>query len=501
MSEQAELHLRQAQAARAAGRFKEAAEAYSALLALRPDLPDTWFNLALMLRGADRPNEALEAYQEALERRVSGPEEVYLNRAVIFSDDLARPVEARAELEKALDIRPDYLPALLNLGNLHEDQGERAEAMAVYGRALEVARPEQCALPLARLANTTQFTSPDDPLIIRLRDMKVRPQISAGDRAELGFALGRALDEVADYEGAFSAYTDANAASRAAMGAVYDRQGHDAFVEALIAAFPLPSGIEPPPSRTGHALSPTQPTHPSVSSGSNLSPPVFILGMFRSGSTLVERILGAHSAVVAGGELVHLPKLVAGIETYPVGAATASSEALEAWRLAYREGVSTARGQGGLITDKRPDNFLHVGLIKALFPEALIIHTVRDARDVCLSNWFLHLDASMAWALDLEDAAHWLKAHDRLMAHWKALYPDILTVSYDDLVGDLEGQARRLLEYCRLDWEPQVLDFHSAGGSVRTASVWQIREPIYRRSSGRWRNYENLIERLTQALG
>jgi tetratricopeptide (TPR) repeat protein len=485
MSDQAEVYLRQAQAARAAQRFDEAAQAYSALLAIRPNLPDTWFNLALMLRGADRPIEALEAYDEALGRQISGPEEVHVNRAVIYSDDLARPLEARAELEKALQIRPDYLPALLNLGNLHEDQGERDDALAVYAQALSVARPEHRALPLARLANATRFEKPDDPLISRLRDMIARPGLSAGDQAELGFALGRALDEVADYEAAFSAYDQANAASRAATGARYDRQAHEAFVAASISAF------------AACASRPSSGSKP----GSSLRPPVFILGMFRSGSTLVERILAAHTGVVAGGEMAHLPRLAAGIENYPMGAAAASDETLLTWREAYLKGVSTAHGHGGLITDKRPDNFLHVGLIKALFPEALIIHTVRDPRDVCLSSWFLHLDASMAWAFDLEDAAHWLKAHDRLMAHWKGLYPDILTVSYDALVGDLEAQSRRLVEYCGLDWEPQVLDFHAAGGAVRTASVWQIRQPIYRRSSGRWRNYENRIAGLVQALG
>lgn len=477
MSETAEAHLRRAQAARAAGRPSEAAEAYEALLALRPDLPDTWFNLALMRRGAGRPVEALDAYAEALRRGVSGPEEVHLNRAVILSDDLGRSDQAEAELRQALALRPDYLPALLNLGNLHEDRGEREEARSVYRRALDIAGPGETTLPLARLANATKFETAADPLISQLQAAATQP-VPAADRAELGFALGRALDETGAYDAAFDAYAAANEASRAATGARYDRAAHDAFVDRSIAAF----------------------DRAEAGSASGARPPVFILGMFRSGSTLVERILAAHSGVVSGGELGLLPQLTRNIAGYPEAAATADPAALAEWRAAYLAGVRTARGETGLITDKRPDNFLHVGLIKHLFPDARIIHTVRDPRDVCLSNWFLHLDPSMAWAMDLQDAAHWLKAHDRLTDHWKTLYPDILTVRYDDLVADFEGQARCILDHCGLDWEPGVLDFHAVGGAVRTASVWQIREPIYRRSSGRWRNYQERIGPLLEAL-
>lgn len=478
MSAEAEVLLRRAQTARAAGRSAEAAEAYAALLVIRPDLPDTWFNLALMQRAAGRPLEALESYAEALRRRVSGPEEVHLNRAVILSDDLGRPDEAEVELKAALTLKPDYLPALLNLGNLHEDRGDRPAALSIYGWALKAARPGETALPLARLANATKFRTADDPLIGQLRAAMTGTGLAADDRAELGFALGRALDEVGEYDAAFDAYAGANGASRAATGARYDRSAQDDFVARAIAAFDRP-----------------EPAPPSA-----VKPPVFILGMFRSGSTLVERILAAHSGVVSGGELNLLPQLARDIPGYPETAATADEATLTQWRATYLDGVRTARGQTGRITDKRPDNFLHVGLIKRLFPDARIIHTVRDPRDVCLSNWFLHLDPSMAWAMDLKDAAHWLKAHDRLTDHWKALWPDILTVRYDDLVADFEAQARRILDHCGLDWEPGVLDFHAAEGAVRTASVWQIRESVYRRSSGRWKNYEGRIGPLIEAL-
>lgn len=477
MSQEAELLLHQAQAHRAAGRPAEAAEAYAALLALRPDLPDTWFNLAMMRRQAGQPQEALSAYQEALDRRIRGPEEVHLNRAVILSDDLDQSDAALAELAQALALAPGYLPALLNLGNLHEDRGERDAARAAYQKALAVAPPADAPLALARLANATRFTEAGDPLINELQTVLAAPGLSSADQAELGFALGRALDEVEAYDDAFAAYGEANRASRAATGVRYDRAAQEAFVDRSLAAFPAPA-----------------------SGGSSAGAPLFILGMFRSGSTLMERILAAHPEVRSGGELPLVPRLAAGLSPYPQAVAQASPDQLHALRQTYLDALRTARPGAGLVTDKRPDNFLHVGLIKTLFPEARIIHTVRNPLDVSLSNFFLHLDPSMAHATDLSDIAHWLGQHDRLMAHWKRLYPDILTVEYDALVAEPRAIIEQVLACCGLTWDDRVLDFHQTGGAVRTASVWQIREPLYTRSSGRWRHYEAHLAPLRAGL-
>jgi tetratricopeptide (TPR) repeat protein len=463
----AETLLRQAQAHKLAGRPGEAAEAYEALLAIQPDLPDTWFNLALMQRQAGRPAAALTSYQEALDRRVSGPEEVHLNRAVIYSDDLGQADAAEAELKTALAIAPTYLAAWLNLGNLCEDKGEREQARAAYRRALDLAPPASAPLALARLANATRFTDAADPLIADLRASLARPGALDADRAEVGYALGRALDEVQAYGEAFESYGAANAASRKATGARYDRAAQEAFVDRSIAAFPKPVPTVWDP----------------------------------TGSTLLERILSAHDGVTSGGELALMPRIVSGIAPYPDAAGEASRETALDWRKAYLAQLRAARPGAAVVTDKRPDNFLHIGLIKTMFPDAKIIHTVRDPLDMALSNWFLHLDRSMAYALDLEDAAHWYGQHNRLMAHWKRLYPDILTVDYDALVADPRPEIERVLGYCGLDWQDAVMDFHKAGGAVRTASVWQIREPLYRRSSGRWKNYEPHLDGLRTALG
>ena len=480
--EPAEALMALASRLRAAGRAEAAAEAYRRLLAIRPDLPDSWFNLALMERQAGRFAAALAAYDEAVRRGVSGPEEAWLNRGVIHADDLGRPDLALEDLEAALAIAPDWLPALLNLGNLHEDMGQREAAADAYGRALAVAPGHPVAM--ARAAGLARLTGPDDVVIAGLRLAVSRPGMDVADRAELGFALGRALDQVGAYDEAFAAYAAANAASRAIdpEGARYDRAGHERFIDSLIAAFPAPAAPAAP-----------------VAGGE--AGPVFICGLFRSGSTLVEQIMAGHSRVTGGGELGLVPGLARAVAGYPQALAGAGPEVFGPLRDLYLGGLKTARPQADVVTDKRPDNFLHIGLIKAMFPNARIVHTVREPLDVILSNWFLHLDRSMGHALDLGDLAHWHGQYVRLMRHWKALYPDILDLDYDALVVEPRPAIARLLGYCGLDWEAAVLDFHKAAAPVRTASVWQVREPLYRRSSGRWRNYERHLGAVKAALG
>lgn len=485
MAQSPEDWLRQALDHQNAGRLDEAVAAFEALLMLRPDLADVWFDLGRLRRRIGRHEAALDAYDRALDLGVRGPEEARLNRAVILSEDLHRPDEAEAELNAALTLNPRFAPAWLNLGNLHEDRGRRDPARAAYEQALAL-EPGN-VLALARLAGVARASGPDDPLIARLRAaLKVIGTGSPDERtarADLGFALGRLLDEAGAYDEAFAAYAQANRDSRlipGPPGARYDRGAQEAVVDQLIAAFPQ--------ARDGEG---------------GEDAPLFICGMFRSGSTLAEQILAAHSRVTPGGELELLPALVRRhLQPWPGSLKTLEDGRIASLRAAYLDGLHARLPDADVISDKRPDNFLHVGLIKTLFPKARIIHTRRDPLDNCLSCCFLHLSHAMPWALDLEDAAHWLIQQERLMDHWKSLWPDdIHTLDYDALVADPEAKVRGLLDFCGLDWEEGCLSFHVLDNAVRTASVWQVREPLYRRASGRWRHYDRHLGPLKAALG
>ncbi len=466
-----------------AGRLDEAVAAYQRLLALYPELPDTWFNLAVLQRRAGRFDAALMSYQQALDRGIKQPEEVHLNRGVIYSDCLRRHEAAAAELRAALQINPRYVPALLNLANLQEDLGRRDDALALYERLL--AEDPRCYVGLARYASLKTATGPDPILAGRLQRTLAQKDLTAADRAMLGFAWGAALDKAGRYDEAFAAVSEANSQSRVSAGpgvARYDRAAHVRFIDEMIAAFPAPQRSEP--------LLPAE------------GQPIFVCGMFRSGSTLVEQILAGHPRIAAGGELDFLPTIVR-TELAPFPASMSGMTARHATQLADRYREMKARLHPGAehLLDKRPDNFLYIGLIKTLFPAARIVHTTRHPLDNCLSVFFLHLGHSMPYALDLLDIGHYYRQYRRLMAHWHALYgADILDVEYDALVREPRPIVAAMLEYCGLDWSEDCLSFHQRSSTVKTASVWQVRQPLYQHASGRARNYQRQLEPLSEYL-
>jgi len=469
--------LREASQLRAAGRIPEAIEAYRQVLAANPDLPDSWFNLGWLQRQARAFDDALASYQRALDLHIAKPEEVHLNRAAIYSEYCHQPREAAQELRLALKKNANYVPALISLGNIHEDLGEREPAQQAYQRALNIDPGNTRAL--ARLAMVSLSPTLDSDLEVRLRETISQPTETATQRAGLGYALAAMLDAAGQFDEAFAAAAAANEASRAAAGSRgrYDRAKQEQFVDRLIATF----------------------DHPIATAQGEVAP-VFICGMFRSGSTLIEQILAGHGDVAAGGELDLIPMIVASIPGYPDSIAKVDAAVFVRMREIYLAGISKQPGQK-VITDKRPDNFLHIGLIKSMFPSAKIIHTVRNPLDNLLSLYFLHLDPDMAYALDLGDAAHWFIQYRRLMDHWNSLFgPDILNVDYDILVEKPEQEIRGVLDFLGLEWEDGLLDFNCTDRAVRTASVWQVREPLYTRSSGRWRHYAKQLQPVRDTL-
>lgn len=474
------------------GRHQPAIDAFRRALAQHPGHADGWYNLAWLLKAQGHHDEALEAYAKALAHGVDAPEEVHLNRAVIYSDHLRRDDEAERELRAALALSPRYLPAWLNLGNLAEERGRREQAIECYAAVLDHAPADDARYrleALARLAHLRPPADAGDPLLAQLRIAAVSG--ATGDdatRANLCFALGRALDRLGLHDQAFEAFARGNLhAGRTGPG--YDPARTERAIDALVAAFP---GATPPPAA------------PAQDAGRPA--PLFICGMFRSGSTLVEQVLAAHPAVVPGGELDLLPRMAAR-QLAPFPAAMATLDAARAAALAAAYRTETARlfphaAEAAYLTDKRPDNFLLVGLAKRLFPAAKIIHTVRHPLDNGLSIHMQHLDPrGFAYANDLRDTGHYYGQYRRLMAHWKRLYPDsIHDFDYDAFVRDPQATAEALLAFLDLPWDPRCLEFHRLDNTVKTASYWQVRRPLYAEASGRWRQYRRHLEPLAEAL-
>ncbi len=470
-----------AQAAQALreGRAAEAADLFRQLTGIQPDNANHWFNLGWSLRAARQYEAALDAYAEALKRGVSQPEDVRINRSVILSECLHRTDEAAEELRQAVVANPAAVPAWLNLGSLREDLGDVAGARDAYRSALQADAGSGRAV--ARLGAIDVHEGRPNEAIDMLRGATQQPFRQAQDAAEVFFALGSALDSAGDYPAAFQAVSEANRIGSAACPANlrYDPHAQEQLVGALIAMPPLESAGPCPAD----------------------SSPIFICGMFRSGSTLAEQLLGRHPTVTAGGELEFVPAMVReDLQPYPAALAEASRQRLGQLRDKYLEQLHRLYPDATRITDKRPDNFLHIGLIKALFPEAPIVHTVRQPLDNILSVYFLYFADSVTYSGSLDEIAHYYAQYRRLMTHWRELYrTSIHDVAYDELVADPRTELEKLLGFLGLEWDEACLD-HGSAGAVRTASNWQVRKPVHQRSSGRWRNYAKELEPLRRRL-
>lgn len=473
------------------GQIKEAIDAHQRLLLQQPRHADTAYNLGYLLKADGQYVKALDAYGEALLHGIAQPEEVHLNRAVIYSDHLRRDSEAEHELKRALILAPQYAPALLNLGNLYEEQGKREAAIQCYQHILQAEKNDANSQPiyhtaLARMAHLCPPSTISDPLLSQIQTA-ANTANSDEDRANLFFALGRVLDNLGDYSSAFEAFNQANRSVNRS-GPQYDRRKTEHYFDALIAAFPNNESIQA-----------TQSIEACYS-------PLFICGMFRSGSTLVEQVLATHPQIIAGGELNLLPALISKtLNPFPQSVSNLTDANYQSMASDYLKQLNATfptANAAQYITDKRPDNFLLIGLIKRMFPNAKIIHTTRHPLDNGLSLFMQYLHPRIAgYASNLSDIGHYYTQYRRLMAHWNSLYSDCLfDFDYDAFVSEPEATLSKLLGFLDLEMDASYLNFHSLGNTVKTASYWQVRQPLYNQASGRWQHYRQHLHALEQEL-
>lgn len=458
----------------AVGQPEAAIAVYERLLARQPDLADGHFSLAVTYKRNLRYQSALQAYEKAIALGIDRVEEVYSNLGVLHSD-MRNATKAREMYERALEANADYVPALFNLAGLFDETGDRQSAIDIYERVL--ANNPQHWDSLSRLAQAQRLPDPENPLIDRLKSALEQAGDDPLGQEGLYFALGKALDDVAAYEEAFVAYTEANALGKR-RNPPYDRQVTTQAFDELIELFDA-DWIE-------------------RNATESTASPIFVCGMFRSGSTLIDQMLGSHAEITAGGELDFLPWLIAhNLGPYPQRVSGVSSRELQRIGEEYLSKAGELFPDAVNLTDKRPDNFLHLGLVKAMFPRARIVYTRREKRDICLSMFFQQFGGNLSYATDFEDTADYYDQHARLVRHWEACFGEnIFTVDYDELVRSPEPELRKLLGFLGVGWDARCLEFQRSGDAVKTASVWQVREGLHRSSSGRWRNYQALIPSL-----
>jgi tetratricopeptide (TPR) repeat protein len=468
-------------------RHGQAIAHFKAALALDPNAFETLLSLGNALSYVERHDEAISQYRLALDLRAENGEVHWLLGVAL--EAAARSEEAIASHLLALAINPEFVNAHNALGRSLVTLGRLAEGRRAIERAIELA-PRRIDFH-HHLALTKRFTSGDARLQSIEELARDLASLRENQRMELHFTLGKAYADLGRRDDALHHLIEANAIKRRQIE--YD----EAATLAQLARIKEVMTRELMARKSGHGV-------PSES-------PIFILGMPRSGSTLIEQILASHPAVFGAGELPDFGQQVASLRG-PAPAPTPFTDIiadLEAERLGelgarYLDSVRPLAPEAQRITDKMPANFRLVGLIHLALPGARIIHTRRDPLDTCLSCFEREFSRhSQGFSYDLAELGRYYHAYDALMAHWREVLPAgvMLEVQYEDLVADFEPQARRILTYCGLDWDERCRAFHQTERPVKTSSVVQVREPLYRSSIGRWQPVRHLLRPLLDELG
>ncbi len=466
-----------------ATRFEEAETAYMRGAMLEPGRAETHRDLGAVLTELDRLDEAVLYHDRAISLKPDDASN-YCARGMtrVRKSELR---SAEADFRRATELDPAFPGGWLGLGWSLRLLGRFAEAEICFDRVRTI---DPSRMDAYRHLATEGSGEGGAGQIERLAEQLDRPGNSARDKVVAGFALGRLLDSADRYDEAFARYEAANALCRErneAAGAHFDLAVFRRRVDLLTEHYPRDRFPAP------------------VGGASEL--PVFIVGMPRSGTTLTEQIAASHSRVFGAGELQDIGRIVdalAGESKRLVGAHQADAEL--AARLAHGHLLGLQRKAGGAVRaiDKMPDNVLHLGLIAQLYPGARVIFCTRDARDISLSCYFqLFADGLHPFSYDLADCGGRTSEVNRAIAHWRRVLPlKMHEVNYETLVGDLEGESRRLIAFLGLEWEPACLDFHRTERTVATISHWQVRQPLYTASVGRWRHYERHLTPLFRAL-
>lgn len=466
------------------GRMDEAIGSYMKAAEIEADNVIVYCNLGMALSAVTRYSEAVRYYRKALKLEPDSAATYLVMGNTLTS--LGEFEEALASFRKASRIAPGYTDALAGEAGVLERLGRHEEAHRITRRLVE-ADPVNTSTAVVYASVAKHFHEEEKACAVVERTLK-NPGLTAMQQLELHFAAGRLLDGLGEYDSAFAHFDKGNALAPRRYNVDMDKQ----FFDAIIAAFPKQAFAE------------------ACRGDSDFDKAVFVLGMPRSGTSLVEQILASHLRVYGAGELRQLQTIANKICTdsatrslFPCNVSGLPKESIHTAADEHRQFLEQLGGGARRVVDKMPHNFLYIGLIAVLFPGARIIHCTRHPLDTCLSIYFQYFGGSNDYAYNLESLGTHYCHYVRLMQHWKSLGIPMLDVSYEALVADPEKISRQLVDYCGLEWDACCLDFHQSDRLSRTASYDQVRKPIYSGSVSRWKYYEKhlrpLIEHFQQA--
>lgn len=502
-----------------AGDMQAAGNALLEAVRLDDSLALAHYQLGNCLRRYGDQARAEQALQAAIERDAS-LNEAYISLAYLYHES-GRDGDAGQTIDKLLAARADdvalrfqlggllvkfglfadaerifascpqsdarHAQALLTLGNAYQATGHFDQAERAFTQAIELNINADTAY--LRIANTHRFQASELTLVRKFESLLEHQELTPSTRICLHFSLGKICDDLGDYERAFAHFQLGNELQH--QHVKFEREDLLDYVarakrvftaELLRAAAAIPDGRMPQP--------------------------LFVVGMLRSGTTLVERILASHPACHGLGESELVDALTRDIAaqtqaSYPECAERLTPPLAARHANALRSAWPAPARDLAHVVDKNPLNFLHLGLIAMIFPQAPILHCLRDPLDTCLSIYFQHFaHPRNTYAYDLDDIAFFYRQYRELMAHWQRVMPGrIHEIRYENLVSNPEAETRALIAAAGLAWDPACLESHKHAARIETASIWQARQPIYGGSVGRWRHYQPHLDGLRQALG
>jgi tetratricopeptide (TPR) repeat protein len=498
---------------------KEAEEPYRKAMALKPRDPSILNNLALTVMDLDRPDEALALLQQSIAVDPRNHSTFTYFASAYLEKDMFD--EARAACERALSLKPDEPDALNIMGQIHFEQGQSEAAIASFEKAIalkpdlsdaynnianalkELGRFDEAkeayfkALAidpkatgvLLNLADAQKFV-PGDPHLLTLEGLSADlGALSEDEQMQVHFALGKAYADLGQHERSFGHLLEGNALKRRTLD--YNEGVTAEFFDRIQAVF-TPELVA---------------RHSGYGDPSRL--PIFILGMPRSGTTLIEQILASHPKVFGAGEIKDLDIVVRSVRTdgiqeapYPGFMTAFGRDQLRQFGAQYVKRLSAFATTAERITNKMPSSFFYVGLVHLALPNARIIHTRRNPIDTCVSCFSKLFRGAQNFSYELAELGRYYRRYDELMAHWRRVLPSeaMLELPYEELVEDFEPWARRIVDFCGLEWDGACLAFHETKRLVRTASASQVRKPIFKSSVGRWLAYKELLDPLIREL-
>lgn len=464
--------------------FHEAEGLCRTAIGLDPNNASAYNTLGNALRALDRRKEAQTAFQRAVEINPDYAEAHHNLANELQSAGLPKAAESHYRL--ALRSNPNYVKAHCGLGNLLAMLGRLDQAERAYRDAIDL-QPDR-AEAHRYLAWIKTFHEADADLE-RIENLLCKSGLSDGDRAQLHYAAGKGYQDIGDNPGrAFSHFLAGAALRRRTMS--YDVAADEKLFKEIVRACSTPGVLR------------------TATASRREITPVLIVGMPRSGTTLVEQIVAAHTNVYAGGESDALNKAVAETSNehgcaYPCWVQQLSGSDLAGLATAYMHAFETRLDGAAWFTDKTPDNFRYLGIAATALPHARIIHVKRSPLDTCVSCFTQYFSSSVPYSYDLNELGRYYRAYHGLMDHWREALPEgvMLEVEYEALTRETERQAMRIIAHCGLTWQDSCLHFQQTERLIATASVVQARQPVSRRSVDRWRKYESYLEPLRLELG